>query len=337
MDRSPLVSVIIPVYNVAPYLAESLDSVLHQTYEHLEVIIIDDGSTDGSGEICDSYAAKDGRIRVIHQENRGLSAARNAGLDIMTGEITAFLDSDDAYHISFIEKLLPGIFSEGADLAECSYASCRTTEKMQAERARKKDRETKSEIYDRRNALRALADGTLSMHVWNKLYRRELWQNIRFPEGHVFEDLGTTYRIIDRCRRVYFENSPLYLYRVRAGSIANTGSYRNVSDWISASSRFCSFMESHTPEIFSPEQLNRARVSRLTALISGYLHCPGQMREESVCGEDLRWQIISEWQEIGSGNLGCPLRAACFMIYYCPWLLKIAYPVYARARQFCAR
>ena len=88
MDRSPLVSVIIPVYNVAPYLAESLDSVLHQTYEHLEVIIIDDGSTDGSGEICDSYAAKDGRIRVIHQENRGLSAARNAG--VQTGAVAEY-------------------------------------------------------------------------------------------------------------------------------------------------------------------------------------------------------------------------------------------------------
>ena len=92
-----LVSVIIPVFNVRPYLEEALDSVIHQSYENLEIIIINDGSNDGSGEICDEYAVKDKRIRVIHQENRGLSAARNAGLDCMTGDYVAFLDPDDAY------------------------------------------------------------------------------------------------------------------------------------------------------------------------------------------------------------------------------------------------
>ena len=101
----PLVSVIIPVYNVAPYLREALDSVIHQTYHSLQILIIDDGSTDGSASICDEYLS-DPRVIVIHQDNRGLSNARNVGLDLMTGEYTAFLDSDDAYHPTFIENLV---------------------------------------------------------------------------------------------------------------------------------------------------------------------------------------------------------------------------------------
>ena len=97
MIGSGLISVIIPVFNVRPYLAKALESVIRQTYSHLEIIVVDDGSTDGSGDICDEFAARDERIKVIHQENRGLSAARNAGLDRAAGEYIAFLDSDDAW------------------------------------------------------------------------------------------------------------------------------------------------------------------------------------------------------------------------------------------------
>lgn len=104
--ESPLVSVIVPVYNVKPYLNEALDSVINQTYRNQEIILIDDGSTDGSGEICDEYATRDNRIKVIHQTNQGLSAARNAGLDIMHGSVISFLDSDDAFHPQMIEIML---------------------------------------------------------------------------------------------------------------------------------------------------------------------------------------------------------------------------------------
>ena len=106
MVKGGIVSIIIPVYNVAPYLVEALDSVVHQSYGNLEIIIIDDGSTDGSAEICDDYARRDRRIRLIHQENKGIGAARNVGLDIMNGEAVAFLDSDDAYDPDFIEAMV---------------------------------------------------------------------------------------------------------------------------------------------------------------------------------------------------------------------------------------
>ena len=105
MQYDPLVSVIIPVYNVEPYLKEALDSVLDQSYQNLEIILIDDGSTDRSGKICDDYSETDDRIRVIHQENKGLSSARNKGLDLMHGELVAFLDPDDAYHPDYVSAM----------------------------------------------------------------------------------------------------------------------------------------------------------------------------------------------------------------------------------------
>ena len=114
---NPLVSVIIPVYNVSPYLRESLDSVISQTYTNLEIIAVDDGSTDDSGRICDEYAEKDTRIKVIHQANRGLSAARNAGLNAMTGEYVAFLDSDDALYPEMVECMVKGMEKNAADIA----------------------------------------------------------------------------------------------------------------------------------------------------------------------------------------------------------------------------
>ncbi len=130
MENVKLVSIIIPVYNVAPYLVEALESAIHQTYKNLEIIIIDDGSTDGSETICDEYARKDHRVRVIHQDNKGLSAARNIGLGIMTGDAVAFLDSDDALEFDYVEKLVEAMNREDADIVICRFTIHNTVEKM---------------------------------------------------------------------------------------------------------------------------------------------------------------------------------------------------------------
>lgn len=116
-----MVSVIVPVFNVKPYLAECLDSIIHQTYTDLQIILIDDGSTDGSGAVCDAYAAKDARIRVVHQENRGLSAARNRGIELATGEYLNFVDSDDYLLPDCIETLLKLCIEHDADMSICTY------------------------------------------------------------------------------------------------------------------------------------------------------------------------------------------------------------------------
>ena len=117
----PLVSVIIPVYNVKHYIRECIDSVIHQTYSNLDIILIDDGSVDGSDSMCDYYKLKDKRIRVIHQENHGLSAARNAGLDVMLGDFVSFLDSDDSFFPDMIQKMVSGIVKTNSDIIACGY------------------------------------------------------------------------------------------------------------------------------------------------------------------------------------------------------------------------
>ena len=257
MENGGLVSVIIPVFNVRPYLAEALDSVLRQTYEHLEILLIDDGSADGSGEMCDEYARRDGRIRVIHQANRGLSGARNAGLNAMTGDAVVFLDPDDALRPDYVQKMAEAMVREGAELVLCKYEEHRTDGRMERTGRERAKPLIGEGLYDREEALRALVDERLNKSVWNKLYSRRLWENIRYPDGHVYEDIATTFRILDLCRTVYVLDEPLYLHRIRPGSITGSHLPEKSRDWLLAWSQFDAFIETHTPEIFTPKQLKK--------------------------------------------------------------------------------
>ena len=195
-----VVSVIIPIYNVRPYLREALESVINQNYRNLEILLIDDGSDDGSERICDEYKKKDERIRLIHQKNKGLSAARNAGLNVATGHIIAFLDPDDAFHPDYIGKMLETMEHEVVDLVVCNFSIC--NDSFDFVRRKEKAFPIKEGIYDRDNILRALADDMINHAVWNKLYRRELWEKIRFPVGHDYEDLDTTFKVLSLCNSV---------------------------------------------------------------------------------------------------------------------------------------
>ena len=165
-ERShPLISIIIPVYNVASYLREALDSAIHQTYEKLEIIIIDDGSTDGSGEICDEYS-DDSRVIIIHQTHQGVSAARNTGLELARGDYIAFLDPDDAYHLSFIRSMLEVTFRENADIVICKYYQLQTIKQMDAGEKRIILPSAKPGAYSRKDAIRSLFDGELQIKIW---------------------------------------------------------------------------------------------------------------------------------------------------------------------------
>lgn len=209
-----LVSVIVPVYNVASYLEECLDSVVGQTYRNLEIIVVDDGSTDGSGAVCDEYAKKDGRIQVIHQPNRGLSVARNVGLDVAKGDHISFVDSDDAVSPVFIEALL----SAGADVAQC--ASCRNAEGLNRENRRPAFEYLTNVEASERLQFDSTGDATV---VWNKLYRRGLFDAIRFPEGKQHEDEFVTYRVLWDAGQMAVTGELLYFYRRRPASVMGLG------------------------------------------------------------------------------------------------------------------
>ena len=214
-----MISVIIPVYNVEEYLPECLDSVLAQTYRDLEIIIVDDGSTDRSPRICDDYAEKDSRIRVIHQENGGLSAARNTALDAASGDYIGFVDSDDHIAEDMFETLLEACVSEEADVACCGYYSYGGEQELSETVV---EREMKLSWKD---AIKEFLAQRMTMIVmWNKLYRSRLFDAVRFPEGEIHEDNAVYYKVIGESDRVVFIKRSLYYHRRRAGSIATTGS-----------------------------------------------------------------------------------------------------------------
>lgn len=250
-QAKPLVSIIVPVYQVKEYIGECVESLLRQTYTNLEILLVDDGSTDGSGELCDVYAAKDARVRVVHQENRGLSAARNTGIDLMKGEYASFVDSDDVVLPDFIETLYELARKYRADVAACAYVRCTTEELMRIrnelsytgsgeyagsdtddgmqDRQAKEQRAGKELCVASEQLLRRWHGKYKKWETvaWNKLYRADVlrgrWDKsaVRFPIGRRHEDVLTSHLLIANADRVVMTRKKLYLYRVRPGSITD--------------------------------------------------------------------------------------------------------------------
>lgn len=217
------VSVIIPVYNVADYVETCLRSVMTQTYTDLEILVCDDGSTDESGEICDRIAREDARIRVIHTENHGLSAARNACLDMATGEYVAPVDSDDLVATTYIERLVCACVEQDADIAICDYQkieeACQTIDQAVSDSAA-----DATAVYTNLECLEHLYHPTssgMSTVAWAKLYRRTLFENpqVRYPIGKLHEDLFTTWKLLYLAQKAVYVRVSLYGYRIRGGSI----------------------------------------------------------------------------------------------------------------------
>ena len=216
MSREPLLSVIIPVYNVEEYLGKCVDSILNQTYSNLEIILINDGSKDGSGSICDIYGQKDPRVRVIHKENGGLSSARNTGMEAAAGEYITFVDSDDwieedayAHLMELMERyqvklVCGGNYDVDGGTGERTLGVCPEREEVV----------TAEEFVGR-------------MFMWqgcdssacDKIYHRSLLENFRYPEGRVCEDVAVTYKIVLGTDRAAFSERPFYNYYHRPGSI----------------------------------------------------------------------------------------------------------------------
>lgn len=216
---SELISVVVPVYNVENYLKKCIDSIINQTYKKLEIILVDDGSTDSSKEICDEYIKKDGRIKVIHKENGGLSSARNVGIDIANGKYICFIDSDDWIEKSMLEKLINIAKNNNFDIVLCDYFIA-YDEKNQIQ---KEDIEYKE--YSNYEALNKMYDDKLGVSMiiaWNKLYNIHLFDDIRYPIGKIHEDEFTTYKLIFKADKICYSNEKLYYYRQQDKSITNS-------------------------------------------------------------------------------------------------------------------
>lgn len=203
----PFISVIIPVYNVAQYLAKCIDSVLKQTYTNIEIILVNDGSTDSSGRICDDYAKVDKRIKVIHKVNGGQSDARNTAIDIANGDYLTFIDSDDYVSPSYIEYLLDLCTKYKGDISACSYQKVFDGEKKQVKSS------DVIRVYSSRKAIElTLYQHKLDCSFWGKMFKKDLFNNIRFPKGIIYEDLAICYKVFEVSNRIISSNKILYYY-----------------------------------------------------------------------------------------------------------------------------
>lgn len=214
-----IISVIIPLYNVEQYLPECMESILSQTYRELEIIVVDDGSTDGCPGICDEYAKKDPRIRVIHQANCGVSVARNRGLAIASGKYLMFVDSDDLLIENFfIEDLYRILKSKDADIVISETITFHVQSEIPAMEFASNHSEPRSFQSD--EAINHICYHHLfGLSPWGRLYKRELFFELSYPEGRNYEDLATFYKLFDRANQVIFYPNIHYGYRARANSI----------------------------------------------------------------------------------------------------------------------
>ena len=213
MTDLPLISVVVPVYRVEKYLDHCIQSIAEQTYSNLEILLVDDGSPDGSGAICDRWAARDSRIRVFHKQNAGAGAARNTALDGARGEIITFVDSDDYLHPNMFSHLC-GLMKDGVEIAECEIGITERDDLAM-------DDGTGAEILvcATEEALRLhIQDEVFRQRPPNKLYRRECVGDIRFPEGNLIDDEFFTYKVLGNAKKLAHSSACMYAYRQQSGS-----------------------------------------------------------------------------------------------------------------------
>ena len=219
INMEPVISIIVPVYKVEQYIHRCIDSILCQTFQDFELILVDDGSPDNCGAICDEYALLDNRIRVIHKENGGLSDARNVGIDNSRGKYIGFVDSDDYIAPDMYEVLYKNIIEYNADISMCGYYDCYENRIIQ----HSNDNSVYS--YSQEEAIKIILDGKLfSVHAWTKLYKREIFANIRYPKGKICEDAYIIMDIMKTVNTAVFTPTPKYYYVHRSQSI-NTSKF----------------------------------------------------------------------------------------------------------------
>ncbi|WP_024867330.1 glycosyltransferase [Butyrivibrio sp. FCS014] len=232
-----IVSIIVPIYNVERYLVRCLESIINQSYANLEIILVDDGSTDGSGKICDKYGLKDSRIKVIHRSNGGLSAARNSGLSVASGEYIAFVDSDDYIDSNMVESMFLCAQKNNATVVTCGRMRV-SGDCFEPQKVVEGEKVVASE-----EAIRQIfIGGYISEAVWDKLFKREAIINKRFPEGEINEDIELVIAILGDAEKIVYLGEALYFYCENEGSITRSGykhnkmimlkHLRNIEDYI---------------------------------------------------------------------------------------------------------
>lgn len=319
------ISVIIPVYNVRQYIDEALNSVVDQTYPNLEIIVVDDGSYDGSEAICDEYARKDFRIRVIHQENKGLSAARNAGLDIASGEYIAFLDPDDAYHREMLQTMVDIAQKEHSDIVLCNSLSYTTKNKM-------KEPSLKSGFvrrFTKTEAMHGVINGDISCLAWDKLYARHIWEGIRYPTGHLCEDIAVLFPLLERTEKLCRISYSFVMHRERHNSITHAITVGYLKDYKYARTIYEGYVQSHISEIFTQDMLRQCKQSRLNYYMIEFSKCCIDFHgERKKCRRMLKKEIEELIISEGLESFDFTSQIGYYMFRHCPLAILPMYTGY---------
>lgn len=257
----PKISVIVPVYNAEIYLPECLDSLLNQTFSDIEIICINDGSSDNCAQILADYAKKDSRIKIITQTNKGVSIARNSGLDIASGEYISFIDSDDFVSTCFLEDLFNAIQNTGSDISGCDYKKIKNSGNTTVAKSR-----TKPKVYP--NALEVLLNQRNFIHfnVWNKLYKRKIIGDIRFAEGLYFEDNIFNCCVFANADKFCWISDKLYAYRLTHNSIMRSPfSIKKIQDYTDGIKILHNYFLRTEPEKW--QKIRQTRISRTVKMM----------------------------------------------------------------------
>jgi glycosyltransferase involved in cell wall biosynthesis len=278
---NPLISIIVPIYKVQDYLEKCIESILAQSFTNFELILIDDGSPDECGKICDSYGAMDSRIKVVHKQNEGLSAARNSGLDIAKGEYVGFVDSDDWIDENMYGTLLNLLIENDCDIAQCEFIKA-FDENEKVDNGKNNTVQTFNNFESLRNLYNEKSISTVVS--WNKLYRRDLFEYIRFPVGKLHEDEFTTHKLLYKSRKLVYTNKIFYYYRQTPNSIMNSKFNKRRLDILDAMQERLEFAQVTENEMFINETLKKY----MFRLIYFYYICKKEIPREQEIIKDIK-------------------------------------------------
>lgn len=312
--ENQLISVILPIYNVELYLKECIESVIHQTYRNLEIILVDDGSTDNSSEICDSYLKVDDRIKVIHKKNGGLSDARNVGIDASNGEYIALIDSDDLVHCQFIEDLYHVCAESNLLVSACRYVDFTDSKDITNSTNNSKS------VLTGRNYIKSIYEGSNVKYgfvAWNKLYHRSLFNKIKYPVGRIYEDTFTTYKLLLEAENVGLIDSELYYYRIRSESIMTQRlSFKKVKDGVDADASVVKYFFDH----YDKDLLTKTSSYFCKQTISTYYKSIKYMDKDEI--QESKYYLKSiyrnTWKYCKKTNMGF-LKKVLFGFIYIIW------------------
>lgn len=272
----PKVSIIVAIYNVQEYLPQCLESLTAQTYENLEIFLVDDGSTDASGKLCDEWAVRDARFKVLHKVNGGQSSARNMGLDRASGDYIGFVDGDD-----FVDKDMYKYLVESAMQfsAQTVMSAVRTQDDAGEQGWLFVDGFQQRQVIDKETAMRLLInDIRISSSPWNKLYHRSLFDTLRFPEGMVYEDKAVMHALLHQCETIAIDQRAVYFYRLRAGSTTKKAFSERNFDQLKAGEMRYEFYQKYYPQFAKEVKANICKQAMIQTILAAKGGAPKQMR-----------------------------------------------------------